>query len=176
MATLPVTGAKIPLPPSRLSYLFRRTPTHLHRGLDFPAARGTPVRAAESGIVEVSSNVYRRGFSGYGRVIVVKGDSGRWFLYAHLDRALAPVGARVTEGQKIGTVGRTTFRRDAPTRQSGGPHLHFEVSPRPYPQRSEASRLDPVSFLRGTGRIAAIFLLVGAWLAYRLGRKAAGRG
>jgi murein DD-endopeptidase MepM/ murein hydrolase activator NlpD len=105
------------------------------------------VYAAESGKIEQIAYEYRQGFSGYGRVIVVRGESGRWFLYAHLNDIFVGEGEHVLEGQKIGTVGNTGFTRDDPERLISGAHLHFEVSPRKYPQDSEAERIDPVAFL-----------------------------
>lgn len=143
----PVKNSHIPANSSILSFEYQRTPTHKHRGVDLVAPLGTPVYAAESGQVEEVAYELRQGFSGYGRVVVVKGDSGRWFLYAHLNDIFVGEGDRVLEGQKIATVGNTGFTRDEPERLISGAHLHFEVSPTPYPQASEAKRLDPVAFL-----------------------------
>lgn len=147
MALIPVQKAHIPQPPSILSFRYQRTPTHQHQGIDLVAPIGTPVYAAEAGVVEEIAYEYRKGFSGYGRVVVVKGESGRWFLYAHLDDILVGEGDSVLEGQKIATVGNTGFTKDEPERLITGAHLHFEVSPRGYPRDSEAERLDPVAFL-----------------------------
>lgn len=147
MALIPVLKAHIPLPPSKLSFRYQRTSTHRHQGIDLVAPLGTPVYAAEAGEVEKVAYELRKGFSGYGRVIVIKGDSGRWFLYAHLDDIFVGKGQRVSEGQRIATVGNTAFNRDEPERRMAGAHLHFEVSPSEYPQDSEALRLDPVAFL-----------------------------
>ena len=78
------------------------------------------------------------------------GARGPWFLYAHLDRAQVVPGQRIGAGAQIGTVGRTCFRRDDPSALCSGSHLHFEVSPRAYPQDSEAPRLDPVAYLEAS--------------------------
>lgn len=171
MATLPVTSARVPFPPSKLSYLCQRTPTHKHRGIDLVARKGTPVLAAESGLVTVASKVYRRGFSRYGRVIVIHGESGRHFLYAHLHGVAVEEGDRVREGQRIGSVGNTAFSKDNPKAMGKGAHLHFEVSPRPYPQASERSRLDPVAFLKehaaaaaGGGLFFLALIIAGFWV------------
>jgi hypothetical protein len=130
------------------SYLYERSSTHRHRGIDLPAPKGSPVYAAAGGVVVVASNVFRRGFSGYGRVVVVHADDGSYQLYAHLERALVPVSDRIEAGQQIATVGNSTFSTAEPTRESGGAHLHYEVSHTKYPQEPEAPRIDPVAYLR----------------------------
>jgi murein DD-endopeptidase MepM/ murein hydrolase activator NlpD len=144
----PVKDAHIPIPPSRLSYGYQRTETHKHQGIDLVAPLGTPVYAVEAGTVAHAVSEWRKGFSGYGRAVVIRGNSGRWFLYAHLNDVYAREGDDVLEGQTIATVGNTAFTKDEPEAvvQSGA-HLHFEVSPTPYPQESEALRLDPVAVL-----------------------------
>lgn len=86
-----------------------------HRGVDYAAPIGTPVRAAGDGRV-VSIGVQ----GGYGKTIVL--DHGRRIttLYAHLSR-FAPglrQGSRVRQGQTIGFVGMTGL--------ATGPHLHYE--------------------------------------------------
>ncbi|MCS6921057.1 MAG: M23 family metallopeptidase, partial [Elioraea sp.] len=86
-----------------------------HRGVDYAAPVGTPVRAAGDGrIVALGPR------GGYGRTIVI--DHGRRIttLYAHLSR-FAPglrLGSRVRQGQTIGFVGMTGL--------ATGPHLHYE--------------------------------------------------
>jgi len=146
----PIKGATLPSK-GRLSYLFQRTPSHKHRGIDFVAPIGTAVYAAESGIVEKASNVWQPGFSGYGRHIVIRhGDQGPWTLYSHLDTVIVSPGNMVQTGQKIGTVGNTKFsKKDHTDLLSKGSHLHFEVAPKPYPMASEANRIDPIVWLIG---------------------------
>jgi murein DD-endopeptidase MepM/ murein hydrolase activator NlpD len=157
-AVLPVPGGRIPTS-GILSFGYQRTATHTHQGIDIPAPTGTPVLAAEGGTVEQAYSSLGPGFSGYGRVIVIrKGDSGPWLLYAHLDKVLVERGQRIARGQKIGTVGRTCFNKSDPTRQCSGPHLHFEVSARRYPQDSEAPRINPVAWLEGAGPAGGIGL------------------
>jgi murein DD-endopeptidase MepM/ murein hydrolase activator NlpD len=85
-----------------------------HPGLDVSVAIGTVVRAPGDGVVFFADRE-----SGYGRVVKINHGYGYSTVYAHLDRALVKVGAKVTRGQPIGKVGlsgRTT-----------GPHLHYEV-------------------------------------------------
>lgn len=86
-----------------------------HRGIDFAAPTGTPVKAAGSG------RVVSRGTSGgYGNVVVVAHGSGVTTLYGHLSRFArgVSVGDRVAQGEVIGYVGRSGL--------ATGPHLHYE--------------------------------------------------
>lgn len=132
-----------------LSYLYPRTDTHRHRGIDLAADTGTPVRAAAQGTVEHASNSWARGFTGYGRHVVIRhGTRGPWTLYAHLDRVRVRPGDAVPTGHVVGTVGTTRFSAaDHRDHMRSGPHLHFEVAPKPYPMGSEAKRLDPVAWI-----------------------------
>lgn len=161
----PIANVKLPTS-GILSFGFVRSDTHIHRGIDIPAKLGTPVRAAASGVVEHAHQSLAPGFSGYGAVVVVRmGQNGPWQLYAHLDKVLVQKGQTVLEGQQIGTVGRSCFNKTDPKKLCDGPHLHFEVSPRPYPQDSEASRMDPVAWIQGGGA-AGLGLLVLAGLGF----------
>jgi murein DD-endopeptidase MepM/ murein hydrolase activator NlpD len=150
-----------------LSWGYQRSPTHTHQGIDLHAPVGTPVYAAAGGVVDRVAKRYTSGFSGYGRVVVVEGlGGGVWFLYAHLDRIDVRVGQRVFKGQQLGTVGRTCYRKSEPEALCNRPHVHFEASPRPYPQGSEESRLDPLPWVQGSGAgvggVLALLALGGA--------------
>ncbi|WP_426268067.1 M23 family metallopeptidase [Sphingomonas sp. LHG3443-2] len=86
----------------------------MHGGLDLPAAWGTTVRAASSGIVR------RAGWAGgYGNLIEIAHLDGTSTRYGHLSSILVQTGERVSAGQRIGGVGSTG--------RSTGPHLHFEI-------------------------------------------------
>jgi len=93
---------------------------HWHNGLDLAASIGTPVLAAESGIVDAAANEDRYCPHGaYGRFVTINHTNGLTTLYAHLSRQLVQAGEHVVRGQIIGYSG-----------QSGavtGPHLHFTV-------------------------------------------------
>ena len=86
-----------------------------HRAIDVAANVGTPVTAADRGVV------VRAGWNdqGYGRFVVIDHQIDYVTLYAHLDRILVSEGDIVGQGQVIGTVGSTG--------NSTGPHLHFEI-------------------------------------------------
>ena len=86
-----------------------------HAGIDIAYPRGTPIRAAKSGIVIVSE----KKTTGYGNRIVINHGGGYATLYAHCHDLLASAGDTVNAGDIIATVGSTG--------RSTGNHLHFEV-------------------------------------------------
>ena len=109
-----------------------------HQGVDIFAARGTPVRAAASGIV---TSVGPNGLGG-NTIWIARPTRGEAHYYAHLDRQLVTAGTYVKEGDVIGLVGNTGNARTT------APHLHFgiytargAVDPLPYiaPQPVRAS-------------------------------------
>lgn len=86
-----------------------------HDGVDLRANVGTPVYAAHDGNVIYSG----RKVGGYGRVIVIKHDTGLTSIYAHNSKLLVKSGAEVRRGDKIAISGRSGRVR--------GPHVHFEL-------------------------------------------------
>ncbi len=87
-----------------------------HRGIDYAAATGTPVRTVGDGVVIFAG---RRG--SYGNLVEVAHVGGMITRYAHLSRYARGTrpGSRVRVGETIGYVGSTGL--------STGPHLHFEM-------------------------------------------------
>ncbi len=85
-----------------------------HDGLDFTAAKGTPVYATGDGIITAS---YKS--STYGNVIFINHGYGYQTRYAHLTQYIVTRGESVKRGQVIGYVGSTG--------RSSGSHLHYEV-------------------------------------------------
>jgi murein DD-endopeptidase MepM/ murein hydrolase activator NlpD len=86
-----------------------------HPGIDIAAPTGTPVLAADSGIV-----VFADWSGNYGNLLKVDHGGGRMVTwYGHFSRFAVSVGDKVDKGQVIGYVGNTGF--------STGPHLHYEV-------------------------------------------------
>jgi len=86
-----------------------------HKGVDFAASTGTPIRAVADATVDFSGNG-----NGYGNMVVLKHWSNYSTAYAHMSR-IAPglrKGSKITQGQVIGYVGSTGW--------STGPHLHYE--------------------------------------------------
>ncbi|MFD1623219.1 peptidoglycan DD-metalloendopeptidase family protein [Azospirillum griseum] len=91
-------------------------PDGLHNdGLNIAAAKGTPVVAADNGIVAYAGNELR----GFGNLLLVKHADGWITAYAHLDRIEVERGATVKRGQTIGRVGQTG--------SVTSPQLHFEL-------------------------------------------------
>lgn len=102
----------------------------LHAGIDMAAPKGTPVYAAETGVVIVAQS-----YNGYGNCIIIDHGGGLWTLYGHLMNGgiLVEKGETVKRGEKIGLVGSTG--------QSTGNHLHFEV-------RKNSEATDPAPYLK----------------------------
>ena len=148
----PVPAGKMPKA-TRLRFGYQRTPDHVHQGVDIVAPDGSSVLAPLAGEVVHVNDAYQTGFSGYGKAVVVKttlpGGRPVWLLFAHLNRTEVKEGDKVSAGTRLGFVGRSKFTKADPTAMfaSSGAHLHFEASPRPYPQDSEAKRMDPTPYL-----------------------------
>jgi murein DD-endopeptidase MepM/ murein hydrolase activator NlpD len=86
-----------------------------HRGTDYAAPSGTPIKAAGDGKV-----IFRGVKSGYGNVVILQHGGNITTLYAHMSRFEPKVrnGTRVRQGQTIGYVGKTGLVT--------GVHLHYE--------------------------------------------------
>lgn len=85
-----------------------------HRGVDYAAPTGTPIRAAGDGKV-----TFRGVQGGYGNTIILQHGSNITTLYGHLSRfGSARTGGRVNQGDVIGYVGSSGL--------ATGPHLHYE--------------------------------------------------
>lgn len=99
-----------------------------HKGMDIPAPEGTPVIAANSGIVVRSE--YN---PSYGNLVVIDHGGGILTYYAHNSKLIAKVGQNVAKGETISEVGTTGY--------STGNHLHFEV-------QVNGTFVDPLDYLR----------------------------
>jgi murein DD-endopeptidase MepM/ murein hydrolase activator NlpD len=84
-----------------------------HNGVDYGAARNTPVQCVAGGTVTFAG---RRG--DYGNLVCVKHDNGCESRYGHLQRISVHKGQHLKQTQRIGLVGTTGL--------TTGPHLHFE--------------------------------------------------
>lgn len=86
-----------------------------HKGVDFAAASGTPIRAAGDGTVETAA-----ASGGYGNLVVLKHWANYSTAYAHMSRFAKGIkkGTKVSQGDVIGYVGTTGW--------STGAHLHYE--------------------------------------------------
>ena len=115
---VPARAARVPSHLEHLRQARASDPRRLaaHKGTDYAAATGTPVRAIGDGVVA------REGWgNGYGNVLEIRHRNGFVTRYGHLSRfAAASASARAsTIGQTVAFVGSTGSRT--------GPHLHFEV-------------------------------------------------
>lgn len=98
-------------------------------GINVAAPKGTPIRAAQNGVVAYRGNQLR----GFGNLLLIKHDKGYMTAYAHADRILVERGARVKRGQVIARVGSTG---SVATSQ-----LHFEI-------RRGRQPINPLNHLR----------------------------
>jgi murein DD-endopeptidase MepM/ murein hydrolase activator NlpD len=86
-----------------------------HRGVDYAAKTGTPIKSAGDGKI-----IFRGKKGGYGNAVIIQHGQTYTTLYGHLSRFNKKTkrGARVKQGQVIGYVGMTGL--------ATGPHLHYE--------------------------------------------------
>ena len=98
-----------------------------HKGIDYGAPTGTPVRAVSDATIEFSG---RKG--GYGNLIVLKHQGAYSTAYGHLSKFAPGIkkGGHVTQGDTIGFVGQTGL--------ATGPHLHYEF-------RVNSQQVNPLS-------------------------------
>ncbi len=101
-----------------------RSGRRVHRGVDLVAALGSPVRAIRSGVV-----VRAGSHPGLGRFVELRHREALHTLYAHLEAVQVEAGARVRQGEVIGTVGKTGNARHPWI----VPHVHLEVLSRGQP-------------------------------------------
>jgi murein DD-endopeptidase MepM/ murein hydrolase activator NlpD len=124
-----------------------------HRGVDYAARTGTPIKAAGDGRI-----IHRGRKGGYGNTVILQHGGNITTLYAHMSKYAKGqrVGTRVRQGQVIGYVGQTGL--------ASGPHLHYEYrvngahrNPRTV-KLPEAEPVDPAlreDFLRATAPLVA---------------------
>jgi murein DD-endopeptidase MepM/ murein hydrolase activator NlpD len=100
----------------------------VHKGMDFRAATGTPVRAGNSGVVVLARPLYYEG-----NCVAIDHGLGLFTLYLHLSRIDVKEGQRVATGDRLGLSGATG--------RVTGPHLHWAV-------RWQSAYLDPAKLLK----------------------------
>jgi murein DD-endopeptidase MepM/ murein hydrolase activator NlpD len=88
---------------------------HFHTGIDLVEPFGSPVFAADDGVVALVGS----SSSGYGNYVVIAHSGGLDTLYGHLSTSLVKVGQVVTQGTPVGLEGSTG--------NSTGAHVHFEL-------------------------------------------------
>jgi septal ring factor EnvC (AmiA/AmiB activator) len=103
-----------------------------HKGVDFGAPLGAPVRAVAAGTVRFAG-----WFRGYGRMVIIDHGDRFFTVSGHLDTVRVEAGASVVPGEPIGTVGDTG--------SLSGPRLYFEI-------REGATAVDPKAWLAPRAR------------------------
>ncbi|MEL6938739.1 MAG: peptidoglycan DD-metalloendopeptidase family protein [Cyanobacteria bacterium J06598_1] len=101
--------------------------SRFHAGTDFGAPHGSPIQAAETGIV-----IFAGWYGGYGNAVILDHGDGVTTLYAHASRLNVAEGDTVRKGDTIAAIGTTGL--------STGPHLHFEV-------RRSGEPVNPLDYL-----------------------------
>ena len=113
---VPIPKSSYPSPMFSQQFGVMQSNKLYHAGDDIRVPEGTPVYAADDGVVIKSVDLE----VSYGHHIVIRDDNSHTHtVYGHLTTRLVQKGDRVKRGQKIGISGSTGH--------SSGPHLHFEV-------------------------------------------------
>ncbi|MHB8904071.1 MAG: peptidoglycan DD-metalloendopeptidase family protein [Patescibacteria group bacterium] len=101
-----------------------------HTGVDIANKIGTPIYAADDGVVIIANGGYN---GGYGNTIVIDHGNGKRTRYGHASKLFVKVGDEVEKGENIAAMGSTG--------RSTGPHLHFEVL-------VNGSRTNPLNYIK----------------------------
>ena len=99
-------------------------------GINVAVPEGTPVKAAEDGVVAYSGNELK----GYGNLVLIRHSNGYVTAYAHASELMVKRGDTIKRGQIIAKSGQSG--------EVGSPQLHFEI-------RKGSSPVDPLQFLNG---------------------------
>ncbi len=99
-------------------------------GINVAVPEGTPVKAAEDGVVAYAGNELK----GYGNLVLVRHSNGYVTAYAHASELLVKRGETIKRGQTIAKSGQSG--------EAGSPQLHFEI-------RKGSTPVDPLKFLNG---------------------------
>jgi murein DD-endopeptidase MepM/ murein hydrolase activator NlpD len=137
---------RVPVSFTRISSNFNPSRRHpilnsirAHRGVDYAAPRGTPVKAAGDGKI-----IFRGWKSGYGNTVILQHGRGITTLYAHLSAFArdARYGSRVRQGETVAYVGATGL--------ATAPHLHYEYRRNGVPLNPRTVDLPRAEPLKGT--------------------------
>jgi len=99
-----------------------------HNGVDFRAPIGTPVFAANSGVVKMAANLFYSG-----NVIIIDHGNLIFTIYAHLSKIEVKAGQQIEKGQQLGLTGATG--------RVSGPHLHWGV-------KVNGTAVNPIQFIK----------------------------
>lgn len=103
----------------------------MHKGVDIAAPEGTPVHAADEGVVIFVGRLH-----GYGNTVIIRHSGNYVTIYAHDRENIVRAGQSVSCGEVIGAIGTSG--------RATGPHLHFEV-------RYDNLAYNPLSYLPPPG-------------------------
>jgi murein DD-endopeptidase MepM/ murein hydrolase activator NlpD len=107
-----------------------KTNGKVNDGINLAVPEGTPVKAAEDGVVAYSGNELK----GYGNLVLIRHANGYVTAYAHASELLVKRGDTIKRGQVIAKSGQSG--------EVGSPQLHFEI-------RKGSNPVDPLQFLNG---------------------------
>jgi murein DD-endopeptidase MepM/ murein hydrolase activator NlpD len=99
-----------------------------HNGVDFRAPIGTPVVAANSGVVKVAKNLFYSG-----NAVIIDHGNNIFTIYAHLSKIEVTAGQQIEKGQQLGLTGASG--------RVSGPHLHWGV-------KINGAAADPIQFIK----------------------------
>lgn len=109
-----------------------KTNGKVNDGINVAVPEGTPVKAAEDGVVAYAGNELK----GYGNLVLVRHSNGYVTAYAHASELLVKRGETIKRGQTIAKSGQSG--------EAGSPQLHFEI-------RKGSTPVDPTQYLAGNG-------------------------
>ncbi|MFA5154838.1 MAG: M23 family metallopeptidase [Patescibacteria group bacterium] len=115
-----------PTPGHRITQYF----SWRHTGIDIADKVGTPIYAADAGVVEIARGGWN---GGYGNTIVINHGGGKKTRYGHASKLFVKVGDEVKKGENIAAMGSTG--------RSSGSHLHFEIL-------INGARYNPLNYVR----------------------------
>ncbi len=135
--------------------------TRPHRGVDYAAATGTPIKASGDGKV-----IWRGSKGGYGRTVILQHAGIYTTLYAHMSKYNRKVkkGSRVKQGQIIGYIGSSGL--------ATGPHLHYEFRANGVhknPLKVKFPNVDPLNKKQMTAFKPLTNTILGQLESYQLG-------
>jgi murein DD-endopeptidase MepM/ murein hydrolase activator NlpD len=130
--TRPQLGLRWPVRAKIIAFFGSMHDGQQNDGINFSVPEGTPVKAAEDGVVIDAGN----GAARHGKVVLVRHTNGYVTRYAHLSELLVERGGSVKRGQSIARAGQTG--------SVSSPQLHFEV-------RKGTTPVDPMPLLDSRG-------------------------
>ena len=107
-----------------------RTNGKQNDGINVAVPEGTPIKAAEDGVVTYAGNELK----GYGNLVLVRHSNGYVTAYAHASELAVKRGETIKRGQTLGKAGQTG--------DVSSPQVHFEI-------RQGSNPVDPTKFLNG---------------------------